>query len=335
MPLFDAEINHLTEIYKLISEEKSLEAIEQIKSLYSQTTLDKAQDKILELFHYKNKKDNLTLCEWAIEKGNLEVANAIISLYPNLQPLTIDFGLSDLVNFKRSPSLISFESLDLYKYLVKDQRETYCDEILAESKELRIKAVKDLIDLVLDNPIKNTLLKSLINYINNSYTITDLNQSIEKALQSYRKDAFDSLKTLNPDVSDKKFNKLLEENLKADKDFAKINGAFHTVNSLDKIVNDYKDLPGKSLAEFKQNTKRALESHKDILQSSRGYGELIASIGNALMRFTGVGFVIAGIKGKYEDYKHDKWRIFSEQTKSAEKQENLDAAIESLPTPKK
>ncbi|MBA2651399.1 MAG: hypothetical protein H0U73_03910 [Tatlockia sp.] len=333
MSLSNAEINYLTEIYKLISEEKSMEAIEQIKSLCSQINPNKAQNKILELLHYK--KDNFTLCEWAIERGNLEVANAIISLYPNFQPLTIDFGLNDLINFKRLPSLINFESLDLYKSLVKDQRETYCDGILAESKELRIKAVKDLIDIVKDNSIKNTLFKALIDYINNSYTITDLNPSIDNALKSYREDKIISLKTLNPEASDKKVNKMLVENLKADKDFAKISGALLTVNSIDKIVDDYKYLPGKPLAEFKQNAKKALESNKDILQSSRGYGELIASIGNALMRFTGVGFVIAGIKGKYEDYKHDKWRIFSEQTKSAEKQENIDAAIESIPTPKK
>ncbi|KTD69151.1 hypothetical protein Lste_2309 [Legionella steelei] len=305
----------LEQIFKLIAD-NPLEAIKQIQ------TLDAEDLENASLGYLKDEQ----LFDKAIRAQQLDVANAIIERYgevhkkedlkhylgkQQLKPLAIDYqdGQNTYVydmNMVRCMSLTAFR---FYKDLVSEQKDEYLKSIQAETKQLRILGVEELLK-VTHNPAKQELSKALKSYKEGkSFADVELNKAITKAFSSLDRD----------------------EKAKETISYQQADAALATAINLDNACSQFRSqsrFAHSSLDSFKSNISGILNhSSNNILKENRSFADKMASIGNVVARYTGIGYVVAAVQGKFQDFHDFKWTLFNEKTKFETQQENIGSQI--------
>ncbi|HHT0593351.1 TPA: hypothetical protein ACTXXA_002264 [Legionella anisa] len=264
------------------------------------------------------------LFDKAVYGGQLNVANAIIERYAlvtndsnlkKLKPLAIDYDESanntGLYKMNRV-HCVSPVALIQYKYLVGEQKDNYLNAIKEETKKLRIMGIEKLLEVTRD-PHKKALSEALETYkgtifISDNFSLIKLQKIIDDAANSVSMDDKNSTT------------------------YKKAMAATSTAAKLDRECelfrqnrNHYVHPP---LEDFQRQLNTFLNApSNNILKESRGFGEAMAAIGNAISRYTGIGYLIAATQGKFQEFHEFKWKFFNEKTESETQQENIGSKI--------
>lgn len=285
----------LEKAFKCIANEQDAAAIQLIKGL-SKNELEKGDLGVTKGYH---------LFDFAVAEGRHDVANAIVKRYAELtgdkvlKPLAIDYELSDrntMIYTMNNAPFMSFQYFNSYAFLVERQKMDFLEKINNKSKELRIMGVEKLLKLTTD-PTAHTALK--------------------KALSSYKRDSF-TLNHLEDAITNAK--KLIDPEEKRTLNYMKADACLRTSRELDKQCEHFRKqshYSHQSLESFNDNINGILKSPgNEVLKRSRGPREIFANIGNFLLRYLGIGFAVAEVQGKSDEYKERAWDIFNRKTAS-------------------
>lgn len=285
----------LVKAFKCIANEQDAAAIQIIKGL-SQEELKKGNLGVTKGYH---------LFDYAVAEGRLDVANEIVKRYAELtgnkvlKPLAIDYVTTDsntMIYSMNNAPFMSVAYFDSYRFLVELQKMAFLEELQEKSKELRIMGVEKLLSLTTDQRAYTALENALSSYKQDSFTLKNLERAITDAKKSLHPEA---IHTLN---------------------YRKADACFNTSRKLDEACEHFRNqshYAHQSLESFNTTINSILKSPtNEVLKKSRGPREIFASIGNFLMRYTGVGFAVAEVQGKSDEYKQRAWDIFNRKTAS-------------------
>ncbi|QRN03986.1 hypothetical protein GH742_08960 [Legionella sp. MW5194] len=285
----------LVKAFKCIANEQDTAAIQLVKGL-SKEELEKGNLGVTKGYH---------LFDYAVAEGRLDVANAIVKRYAEvtdnkvLKPLAIDYENTDkntMIYRMNNAPFMSFYYFDSYTFLVERQKMDFLEKIKDKSKDLRIMGVEKLLKLTTD-PTAHTAL--------------------EKALASYKRDSF-ALNQLEHAITTAK--RVMDPEDKRTLNFRKAEACLSTSKQLDERCDHFRDqshYSHQSLESFNDNINGILKSPgNEVLKRSRGPGEILASIGNFVLRYLGIGFAMAEVQGKSDEYKQRAWDIFNRKTAS-------------------
>ncbi|CAM3134002.1 Uncharacterised protein [Legionella steigerwaltii] len=264
------------------------------------------------------------LFEKAIRANQLDVANAIIERYAQvvetskmqnsqtgkylkerLKPLPIDYPHTDTYAYDMNMvRCIKLDTLPFYKDLIDKQKGVYLKSIQEEIKEFRIMGVEELLK-VTHGPVKQKLSKALKSYKENLFADALLNQEIDNAFASLAKD------------------RKAKESISYQQAWASLK----TAAQLDAACLQLQQASC-SLTSFKTDVGNILSNpSNNILKENRSFADKMASIGNFVARYTGIGYVVAATQGKFRDFHDFKWTLFNEKTKFETQHENIGSQI--------